>query len=62
MFSIFKTDPIKKLNKMRDIKLEQGMQAQRNGDIRKYSQLTFEAEELYEEILLLEEKKSTISF
>lgn len=57
MFSIFKSDPLKKLNKQRDAKLEQGMQAQRNGDIKQYAQLTFEAEEIYKEILALEAKK-----
>ncbi|MDU0353476.1 DUF6435 family protein [Paraglaciecola aquimarina] len=44
MFSIFKTDPIKKLNKAYEAKLEQAMLAQRNGDIRSYSMITADAE------------------
>lgn len=44
MFSIFKRDPVKKLNKAYEAKLEQAMQAQRKGDIRTYSMLTAEAE------------------
>jgi hypothetical protein len=44
MFSIFKTDPIKKLNKIYESKLEKAMHAQRNGDIRSYSMITAEAE------------------
>lgn len=54
MFGIFKTDPLKKLEKQRAAKLEQAMQAQRNGDIRLYSELTAEAEDLYEDIKRLE--------
>ena len=46
MFSIFKSDPVKKLNKQLSAKLEQAMHAQRNGDIRLYSQLSFEADEI----------------
>ncbi len=55
MFSLFKSDPSKKLNKLYDAKLEQAMQAQRNGDIRNYSQLTFEAEEIHKQIKKLEQ-------
>jgi len=54
MFSIFKSDPVKKLTKLRNAKLEKAMLAQRNGDIKSYSQLSLEAEELYKEILALE--------
>lgn len=46
MFSIFKSDPTKKLKKQHALKLEQAMLAQRKGDIRTYAQLTFEAEEV----------------
>ena len=56
MFSIFKQDPIKKLNKQLSIKLEQAMNAQRNGDIRTYSQLSAEAEEIDKQIVALENK------
>lgn len=50
MFSIFKKDPTKALNKRYDAKLEQAMHAQRNGDIRTYSMLTAEAEEILKEL------------
>lgn len=51
MLAIFKSDPTKKLKKLRLAKLEQAMTAQRNGDIRTYSQLTAEAEDIYQQIL-----------
>lgn len=54
MFSLFKRDPIKKLNKAYGFKLEQAMLAQRNGDIRSYAMLTAEAEKIREEIEALE--------
>jgi hypothetical protein len=53
MFSIFKSNPTKKLKKQHSIKLEQAMQAQRKGDIRNYALLTAEAELLNNEILAL---------
>ena len=58
MFSIFKQDPIKKLNKQLSIKLEQAMNAQRNADIRTYSQLTAEADEIDKQIVALENKST----
>ncbi len=54
MFSLFKSNPTKKLRKQYDIKLEQAMQAQRRGDIKSYSMLTAEAESLWSEIQKLE--------
>ncbi|MGJ8693482.1 MAG: DUF6435 family protein [Thalassotalea sp.] len=57
MFSFFKSDPSKKLNKLYEIKLEQAMQAQRNGDIKSYAQLTVEAEQINSKILALQAKK-----
>ena len=54
MFSLFKKDPIKKLNKTYEAKLEQAMHAQRNGDIKSYSMLTEEAEKINNEIQILE--------
>ncbi|GLS26619.1 DUF6435 family protein [Marinibactrum halimedae] len=57
MFSLFKTDPTKKLKKAYSAKLEQAMQAQRNGDIRTYSQLTYEAEEIDKKIQEIEQSK-----
>lgn len=55
MFSLFKTDPLKKLRKQYAETLEQAMLCQRNGDIRSYSFLTEKAEELYQQITNLEE-------
>ncbi|MFT7405307.1 DUF6435 family protein [Zhongshania sp.] len=46
MFSFLKKDPIKKLNKLYLQKLEEAMYAQRNGDIRSYSSITSEAEDI----------------
>ena len=54
MFSLFKSDPIKKLRKAYDIKLEQAMLLQRNGDIRNYSAKTAEAEAIWAQIEALE--------
>lgn len=59
MFSIFKSNPTKKLNKLLDIKLEQAMQAQRNGDIRKYSTLTFEADKIQKEIVEIQAQNTS---
>ncbi|WP_107925021.1 DUF6435 family protein [Thaumasiovibrio subtropicus] len=53
MFSFLKRDPVKKLLKQHALLLEQAMQAQRRGDIRSYSQLTADAEAVYEEIQLI---------
>ena len=50
MFSLFKSDPTKKLKKAYAAKLEQAMLAQRNGDIKSYSFLTEEAEAIYQQI------------
>ena len=50
MFSLFKSDPVKKLEKKYDELLEKGMQAQRNGDIKTYSLLTEEAEAILAQI------------
>jgi hypothetical protein len=46
MFSIFKKDPIKKLDKLYESKLEEAMYAQRKGDIKSYSMITAEAEKI----------------
>ncbi len=46
MFKLFKKDPVKKLDQAYHAKLTEAMQAQRNGDIRAYSELTREAEAL----------------
>ncbi|MGJ8582413.1 MAG: DUF6435 family protein [Psychromonas sp.] len=55
MFSIFKKDPLKQLNKQLSAKLEQAMHAQRNGDIKTYSQLSYEAQEIDKQIVEIEE-------
>jgi len=58
MFSIFKTDPVKKLNKSLNAKLEQAMQAQRSGDIKGYSQLSVEAEKIREQMIQAQQKSN----
>ncbi|WP_320824721.1 DUF6435 family protein [Reinekea sp.] len=54
MFSMFKSDPTKKLKKLYESKLEAAMLAQRTGDIRSYSMLSAEADILYKELLAVE--------
>ncbi|WP_125717670.1 DUF6435 family protein [Pseudoalteromonas rubra] len=56
MFQFLKRDPVKKLRKAYDAKLEEAMHAQRNGDIRGYAMLTSEAEALWQQIEQLERK------
>ena len=56
MFSFLKRDPVKKLNKLYEKKLEEAMHAQRNGDIKSYSLITAEAEQIFTEIKSLENK------
>jgi hypothetical protein len=46
MFSLFKKDPLKKLKSEYSSLLEQALAAQRKGDIRTYSKLTSQAEEV----------------
>ena len=46
MFGLFKKDPLKKLQKEYEAKLEEAMHMQRNGKIREYSFLSSEAEEI----------------
>jgi hypothetical protein len=59
MFSIFKKNPIKKLNARYEAKLEQAMFAQRNGDIKSYSMITAEAEIIAVQIQELENLAKT---
>lgn len=54
MFGWLKSDPVKKLRKAYDQKLEQAMHAQRNGDMRRYADLTAESEEIWQTIQQLE--------
>ena len=58
MLSLFKSSPTKKLEKRYSELLEKAMQAQRKGDIRTYSMLTAEAEEVNEQIKALDAQKS----
>lgn len=53
MFSFFKNNSVKKLKKRHSMICEQAMQAQRRGDIKTYSLLTAEAEEIFEQIKTL---------
>ncbi|MFT7528857.1 MAG: hypothetical protein ACI9LY_004023 [Arenicella sp.] len=46
MFSFLKKDPLVKLNRQYSTLLEQALGAQRRGDIRLYSQLTSQAEDV----------------
>ncbi|WJG10945.1 DUF6435 family protein [Aliiglaciecola sp. LCG003] len=54
MFSIFKSDPTKKLRKSYYLKLEQAMLAQRKGDIKSYAIITEQAEEIQKQIQAIE--------
>jgi hypothetical protein len=57
MFSFLKSDPTKKLRKQHATLLEKAMHAQRSGDIRTYSKLSTEAEEVYKKIQEMEESE-----
>ncbi|WP_133470817.1 DUF6435 family protein [Paraglaciecola marina] len=57
MFSLFKKNPIKKLEKSYLVKLEQAMHAQRKGDIKSYSMITEEAEKILEQISALQQSE-----
>jgi hypothetical protein len=59
MFSIFKKDPLKKLNKLYEAKLEEAMHAQRRGDIKSYAMITAEADKIKVKILKLEDADKT---
>ena len=58
MFSLFKSDPRKKLKKQHAAVLEKAMHAQCNGDIKSYSLLTVEAENLYKQLQDLEPERA----
>ncbi len=47
---VFKKDPVKAKRQKRDALLEAAFNAQRNGNIREYSRLTTEAEEITQEL------------
>lgn len=50
MFGLFKKDPIQKLEIEYANILEKAVEAQRNGNIELYSQLSFDAEKILNEI------------
>ena len=58
MFSIFKTDPIKTLETKRKKMLEEAMQIQRSGDLKKYAFHIETIDKLEKEIEALHSKKS----
>lgn len=55
MFSIFKSDPTKKLQKTYEKMLKEAMLAQRSGDIKTYSLITAEAQKVWDEIQSLKD-------
>ena len=59
MFSIFKKDLIKKLDKRYESKLEEAMYTQRKGDIKSYAMITAEAEKIKVQILELQASTKT---
>lgn len=56
MFGFLKPDPVKKLTKAYNQKLEEAMLAQRKGDIKSYAFLTEQAEKMWAEIEALKAK------
>lgn len=54
MFGLFKSDPLKKYRKEYNKVLQDAMNAQRSGDIRLYSELSTEADQIYQKIKSLE--------
>ncbi|GAB1264176.1 hypothetical protein NBRC116493_10270 [Aurantivibrio infirmus] len=48
MFGWLKKDPIKKLDAQYQAKLKEAMESQRNGNIRRYAELTQQAESIRE--------------
>lgn len=57
MFGFFKTDPIKKKEKEYAKMMEKARDIQRSGDIKGYSKMVAEAEELMDEIEQLKANK-----
>jgi len=58
MFGLFKKDPIKKLTKEYQQLQERAVQAQRNGKIELFGELSFEAQKILDQIKELEKKDS----
>lgn len=57
MFGLFKSEPTKKLRKHYNIKLKHALDAQRKGDIRAYALLTAEAQEIWSQIVAIEQHR-----
>ncbi|MCC5865574.1 MAG: Lacal_2735 family protein [Wenzhouxiangella sp.] len=55
MFGFLKSDPVKKLRKQYDAKLTQAQQAQRNGDIKGFAELSAEADAIWQQLQPLEQ-------
>lgn len=55
MFGLFKSNPTQKMRKQYDALLEKAMHAQRNCDIKTYSLLTAQSEQLWKEKEALEQ-------
>lgn len=53
MFGLFKKDPIKQLQAEYEKKLTAAQTAQRSGDIKTYSELSAEADAIYQQIQAL---------
>lgn len=58
MFGLFGKNPLAKLNKDYQRKLQQAMEAQRSGNIQKYAELSEEADSIYQQIKALENADS----
>ncbi|EGL54572.1 MAG: DUF6435 family protein [Pseudomonadota bacterium] len=58
MWSLFKSDPEKKLKKQLKQKREQALHAQRNGDIRLFASLTQEAEAILKQLQQVQSDKA----
>lgn len=56
MLGLFKTNPIKKLQKKHKVLMERAVEAQRNGKLELYANLISEAETIFNEIKQLEKK------
>ncbi|BDZ73514.1 hypothetical protein GCM10025856_12330 [Methylophaga marina] len=58
MWSLFKSDPEKKLKKQLAQKREQALTAQRNGDIRLFASLTQESEAILKQLQQVQSDKA----
>ena len=60
MFGIFKKDPLTTLQKKYEALLEQAMNAQRNGKIEEFGELSYESDKLYKEIQKIKEERGEV--